>query len=306
MNEYAKIEDLLSIIKSKIDAHNEFKQEYNKQLAFDFSLFNFFKVGENKTSQILAYFLDEKQSHGQGDLFLNEFVKSICELDVNTTHSYNKCEKTITDKRRIDIYIELSDFTIAIENKIWADDQSDQLTDYANYLKVKSNNRFLLLYLTPYGSEPSEKSISNKFKQELIDNKQLKIISYKQDIIKLINNWLVICEADNVSYFIKEFKKYLEVKFIGKNTLNMSKNLREIIYNNENEVKSLVSEYKSIELEVLQKLNEVGKALDNEIPKLDEDLELSKSGLFNWEGTRVYKYSISKEEKQNMDSTSEK
>jgi hypothetical protein len=59
----------------------------------------------------------------------------------------------------------------------------------------------------------------------------------------------------------------------------------------------LVNEYKAIENEILQKLNEVGKALDNhEIPKMNLGLEISKSGLFNWYGTRVYKYSISKGE----------
>ncbi|MNX98535.1 hypothetical protein D3C86_1309490 [compost metagenome] len=74
----------------------------------------------------------------------------------------------------------------------------------------------------------------------------------------------------------------------------MSKNLREIIFQNQAEVQSLVAEYKIIENEIIQKLNETGKTLDKEIPNLNSDLELSKSGLFNWYGTRVYKYSISK------------
>jgi hypothetical protein len=52
------IENLLDIVKSKIEAHLKFKKEYDKQLAFDFNLFQFFSVGENKNSQVLAYFLD--------------------------------------------------------------------------------------------------------------------------------------------------------------------------------------------------------------------------------------------------------
>lgn len=296
MDELEQIEGILRIVKSKIDAHNEFKKEYDKQLAFDFSLFHFFNVGENKVSQILAYFLDEKQNHGQGNAFLNEFVNAFCNQEIDTSSSVNICEKSITKNRRIDIYIELPDTTIAIENKIWADDQRNQLRDYASYLEKKTNGNFLLLYLTPYGSEPSEKSIDDELKQELIEGEKLKIISYKHDIIDLINRWLVICEADSVSHFIKEFKKFLEIKFLGNNTLNMSKNLRQIIYQNETEVQSLVAEYKAIENEIVLKLNETGKALQKETPNLNPGLEFSRSGLFNWGGARVYKFSVSKEE----------
>lgn len=295
INNYSDIESLLNKVKSKIDTHNEFKKEYDKQLAFDFSLFNFFNLGENKVSQILAYFLDEKQNHGQGNTFLREFLSIICDQEIDILNSTNICERVIENNRRIDIYIELPSITIAIENKIWADDQVGQLNDYVNHLKRKTNDKFLLLYLNPYGLDPTEKSISDHYKRQLINNKQLKIISYKQDIIKLIDRWLVVCEAPNVSYFIKEFKKFLEVKFLGSNTLNMSKNLREIISKNQQEVQILVNEYKAIENEILQRLNEVGKALDNhEITNMNQGLEISRSGLFNWYGTRVYKYSISK------------
>jgi hypothetical protein len=137
MNDFTKIEKILSKLKSKIDAHKEFKKEYNKQLAFDFSLFNFFNVGENKVSQILAYFLDEKQNHGQGDLFLKEFVNQFYGKEIDTTNSINICEKVITQNRRIDIYLEIGELIIAIENKIWADDQHNQLKDYATYLEQK-------------------------------------------------------------------------------------------------------------------------------------------------------------------------
>ena len=59
MKDSTEIKDILNTVKSRIDAHIKFKKEYDKQLAFDFSLFQFFKIGENKISQVLAYFLDE-------------------------------------------------------------------------------------------------------------------------------------------------------------------------------------------------------------------------------------------------------
>ncbi len=294
--EILEIENLLNVVKSRIDAHLKFKKEYDKQLAFDFNLFQFFSVGENKISQVLAYFLDVHQNHGQGSVFLNEFIKTFYGEEIKITQIENVCEKVITKKRRIDIYIKLKDLTIAIENKIWADDQNNQLKDYSQFLEQNSQGNYLLLYLNPYGLEPTNKSIDDKLKESLVKQNKLKVIGYKQDVIPLINNWLVNCEADNVSYFLKEFKKYLEIKFLGKNTLKMSKELRDIIYKNEREVQKLVNEYKEIENEVLTKLNTVGKELDKITPIVDTDIEISKSGLFNWEGARVYKYSVSKNE----------
>jgi hypothetical protein len=116
--EFKEIENLLSIVKSRIDAHLKFKNEYNKQLAFDFSMFQFFSIDENKISQVLAYFLDVNQNHGQGNLFLNEFLLTFFGSIKEIKQIENICEKVISNKRRIDIYIQLSDITIAIENKI--------------------------------------------------------------------------------------------------------------------------------------------------------------------------------------------
>jgi hypothetical protein len=74
----------------------------------------------------------------------------------------------------------------------------------------------------------------------------------------------------------------------------MSKDLRAIIYNNQREVQQLVKEYKEIENEILNQLNTVGKELDKIVPVIDADIKITKSGLFNWDNTRVYKYSLSK------------
>jgi hypothetical protein len=74
----------------------------------------------------------------------------------------------------------------------------------------------------------------------------------------------------------------------------MSKELRVLINENEREVQQLVTEYKGIENEILSKLNSVGKELDKIETDLGSGVEISKSGLFNYNGSRVYKYSISK------------
>jgi len=292
--EYKEIENILNVVKLKIDAHLKFKEAYNKQLAFDFSLFQFFNIGENKISNVLAFFLDIYGNHGQGDVFLKEFLKDFYKKEIEIKQLENVCEKVITNGRRLDVFIQLEGLSIAIENKVWADDQNNQLKDYSTYLETKSKGQYLLLYLNPYGEDPKLKSIDEKQKKILIDNNKLKIIGYKQDIIPLINKWLAICEADNVSHFLKEFKKYLEIKFLGKNTLNMAKELRKIILENKREVKHLLNEYKQIEQEVIDKINEVGKKLNETETTSFSDLEIAKVGPKNYYSHRYYKWGISK------------
>lgn len=294
MNKYSEIEKVLNLVKTQIETHSKFKEEYNRQLALDFNIFQFFKVGENKVSEVLAYFLDVNQNHGQGNVFLKEFVNTFYKENVDISQYQNICEKTITENRRIDIYIQLKDITIAVENKLWADDLENQLLDYSNFLEKDSNGNYILLYLTPYGNDPSEKSISKEKKEELINENKLKIVSYCEDILSIINKWLIVCEADNVVYFLREFKKYLETTFLGKNTLNMSNELRAIIKENHNSVKQLVNEYNRMRRENISKLNSIGKKLENKNPKMKYDLRLEKSNLFNYEGERFYKFSVSK------------
>ena len=191
MTEFTEVKSVLNVVKSRIDAHLKFKKEYDKQLALDFSLFHFFPIGEIKISQVLAYFLDINQNHGQGNVFLNEFIKTFYDKEIEINQVENSCEKVIAENRRIDIYIRIEGLTIGIENKIWAEDQINQLKDYSAFLEKESSGNFLLLYLTPYGLEPHPKSINEKLKKRLVEENKLKFISYKHDIIILINRWCI-------------------------------------------------------------------------------------------------------------------
>ena len=242
----SKIGNLLREIKSKIDSHNEFKSAYNKQLAFDFNILNFLEINENKFSEILAYFLDSKRSHGQADAFLLKFLEYY-KIDADEL-SKIKCEKVIDKKRRIDIFLKFkSGKIIAVENKIWASDQYNQLKDYAKYLEKVSKGNYLLIYLSPYGHRPSELSISKHEIELLIKNRKLIISKYTHDIFELLKMWIGVCEADNVTYFLKQFKKYVEVKFLGNSTLNLNKAMKETIKQNKTEVLAIIDAYNNMQ-----------------------------------------------------------
>ena len=144
--------ELLQKIKAQKEVHEEFKATYNKQMAFDFNLLDFINPGENKLSEILAYFLKEDNPHGQGAAFLKEFIDYFLpDIGLTTANANVKTEYRTKENRRIDLWIELKDndgdngFVVAIENKIWAIDQDQQLQDYSNYLKDVYENRFMLV-----------------------------------------------------------------------------------------------------------------------------------------------------------------
>jgi hypothetical protein len=104
-------------VKVLLQKHRELLEENNATEAYNFNVFNFFKIGENKTSEILAYFLDPNETHGQGDVFLRSFMEDVLKLnrEFESNKVRVKCEKIIENNRRLDIRIDLGDYTIAIE-----------------------------------------------------------------------------------------------------------------------------------------------------------------------------------------------
>jgi hypothetical protein len=290
--ETKEIELLLNQIEEKLAAHKEFKAAYNKELAFDFSIFSFFATGENKYSEILAFFLDPLKPHGQGDIFLRAFLDSLKLQKVSTTEVSIKCEQVIDSNRRVDILISLKDFVIAIENKVWAMDQSDQLKDYSDYLNRISNGKYLLLYLNPYGKDPAINSIGEEERLKLLDEDRLRIISYANDIDHLLGQWAGLCQAERVRHFLLELKKHLMINFIGNNTLDMSNKLREIIFEKQEAVESLVNEYKALETEAEQKQSKAMDLIRSEKIEVPESLIIEKSQLFNNGNYRMFKVSV--------------
>jgi len=181
-----------SLIK-QVKAINE-KYETIKSINGEyFNIFSILKI-ERKEVNTHSYFiydlLNPKGSHNQGDKFLRIFLKQILEKEDyenigSTIEAKVEREKIIEDNRRIDFTIETSNFFIAIEMKIDARDQDNQLYDYYQHLeeqnKEKSNKLF---YLTLDGKEADEKSTN-----DLKANKDYFLISFQYDIY----NWIEAC-----------------------------------------------------------------------------------------------------------------
>lgn len=90
------------------------------------------------------------------------------------------------ESNRIDLLISNGQEAIVVENKIWAGDQDQQLQRYRDALVHQGYDAasIRLLYLTPYGHEPSEQSLGE------IPVDQIQLVSYRDDL----RDWLIGCQ----------------------------------------------------------------------------------------------------------------
>ena len=91
------------------------------------------------------------------------------------------------DRERDDIDILIANnakHAVAIENKIYARDQSKQLQRYHDKLEGNGYDKILMLYLTLHGDDPSEDSVGT------LHPDKIKNISYKSDLTP----WLKRCQ----------------------------------------------------------------------------------------------------------------
>ncbi|MEP9316042.1 PD-(D/E)XK nuclease family protein [Pseudomonas sp. LABIM340] len=132
--------------------------------------FDLFKVMDVRSkelihSNILAALMSEGEPHGLGSVFLDAFVSSLGELrcmgtplarDVLDSAAGAKA-KISRELEHIDLLIEfpLRKLVIAVENKIWAAEQPEQIKRYQRTLcdRYPGYER-ALVYLTPLGKQP--------------------------------------------------------------------------------------------------------------------------------------------------------
>ena len=193
-------------------------------IARRFNFFHSIKFNENRMSDVLAFLLRPDQAHGQGELFLREFLVDVKgQSDTNMAWwptsdcSYVRVEREVgtNEERKIDIVIAFDgdQMAIAIENKPWvgSTDLERQLNDYANYLRSVYGECFKLIYLTPNGEDPSRNSIDPTEREELARRGQFANAAIRKWAGD--NGWLKRAEdeikAERVRWFVSDFRKAL-------------------------------------------------------------------------------------------------
>jgi hypothetical protein len=295
-----EIDKMLERVGEISDSYKKEKTQQKKEAVYFNPITKFFSVGENKLSEILTFFLDPKESHGQGNVFLESFLKFINSCIDETSRKINinevlskdvfiKTERPTDEGRRMDIYIEFGnmEYIIVIENKLGAVDQKSQLVDYFDFINKKTKSS-LLIYLTPFGKIASDESLQNdKFR---LTEKDYIRINYHKQIIGLIDKWIDIVEATRVKLFLSDFRNYLNKQINDIDVMNeLSNKISDsIIKNNEIELAFEVSKaINIIKNKLFVKLKEIlsnngfifdekfGSTNNEAILKLDYEIELA-------------------------------
>ena len=116
---------------------------------------------ENTHSAIIAELLNPQGSHGQANSFLTLFLCSYkSDICFSLENGASVATEVVTEEGRIDILITNPEGqAIIIENKIYAEDQWEQLKRYDRYAKEKyKKGNYEILYLTLFGDNASEQS----------------------------------------------------------------------------------------------------------------------------------------------------
>lgn len=217
----------------------ESRKRFAPQLAPQFSLFEFFRVDEMALSRCLAHLLDPNESHGQGTLFLTAFLDRLniqyTEIDLEQTRI--RIEQIIDEKRRIDLVVQFGDSIIGIENKPWASDQEEQLSAYVSWLEKQRKN-WKLVYLC--NEEPSEKSVTNKSREELETQKTL--IRYEfHELADWIQETASLAKALTVRVFLEQLGQWIRKNVNGELDMSEKQEINALIDEDPNNLKAIVA-----------------------------------------------------------------
>lgn len=232
-------------------------------------------------SAFLADLLNPQGWHEQKETFLELFINQLSGIlknrdtqtenphvskvafeDFDVRNAVARKEITIgkisedkTDGGRIDICIkDTTGKAIIIENKIYAVDGENQLQRYHNYAKEKHPNKFILLYLTLFGDEPSSYSKGSLEKEDYF------CISYHT----FIREWLEKCENKAANHMLLKstITQYINlIKYLTHQTINedMAKEIAEIINGKTENLKAAFAIQQSmpqVRQQIILKLNE--------------------------------------------------
>ncbi len=218
-----------------ICTHEQALQKERHHKGENYNLFSILRIegSELKHSALIANLLDPKGSHGCGDAFLRAFFEIALKdtaypFESSTPpHSYTEYYTgpiAGDTGGRIDILVKSSHYGLIIENKIYAGDQDKQLIRYDNYGKTTFGaDRYLLVYLTLFGSEASEGSITSEDSQKV----NYLCLSYAKNILP----WLKECvqQADNKPLIRESLNQYIRtIKQLTYQDMNQE-NIQKII-----------------------------------------------------------------------------
>ncbi|WP_419693129.1 PD-(D/E)XK nuclease family protein [Mannheimia haemolytica] len=290
------IQQSLTLLRELYKKDQEWLAEQKKSEIYNanrFNPFRFLRKDELGLSAILAFFLNPKETHGQGDVFLNSFLKKL-----NLYHflAYDDVEITVEKstgtKRRHDIFIQGKlkgrlQWVLSIENKLnWAGEQKDQLKDYLSDLKSYGvGNNYFLMFLPVESYDPI--SVKPEDWQQEVKNGNAIVWD-----ANLIMDWLndVIIIAPEIQSFTKFFIQYLKEVVMGEN--KNSSNLANAIINDPRTIKMSIDILNSktdiLSLLIQKLMNDIKEKFSSLERSLEWEFNLNLDGIEKKEFCPMY------------------
>lgn len=227
MENYKIFLENLSLISRKYKIINSTKETFNI-----FSILRNEYDEVNLHSKFISELLKDK-NHGRK--FIELLLPIIGVENINYKRVNIFSEYSVKDNGRIDIilkfFLEDSKKVVVIENKIYADDQYQQLKRYYDSMLMEGYKPedIELVYLTLAGAEPSEDSIKG-LSAAIKEN--IKIISYKDDIIAWIENCIKeVAQVPIIRETLVQYESLLK-KITGKGEKTMTEEMKNMILSN--------------------------------------------------------------------------
>lgn len=232
---------LLGHISAWLSAAKEYRKAASRELASDFNAISLLNPNETRLSSILADILNPNGSHGQGSIFIERFLLLLGIEYARKTASANiELEKQVCGQRRIDIFIELEDLIIGIENKPWAHDPPNQLSDYIEYTRSRASQgkKWVFVYLC--NREPSEGSIGRDHRETLLKEKRLVELNFNS-IASWIDNCAKESSASQVRFFLQDFSGFIKRNICGELPMTESHKITNIILESKSHLTSALA-----------------------------------------------------------------
>lgn len=190
----------------RLEMAREVDGRLNRQLALRFNVLNYIRTSELGLSKVIADLLNPRATHDQGVLFLEvllgllrdsserggrplritEDLRNEWQIDPRTVVVLR--ERSIATvasnfSGRLDVSVEFINVAgekqcLAIENKPYAGDGDGQVEKYLDFLNKEYPENHSLLYVSPRGELPHDKSLCPKRRQKARDRGQFAVMAY--------------------------------------------------------------------------------------------------------------------------------
>src|SRR5690606_31895144 len=134
-------------------------------------------------------------------------------------------------------------------------------------------------------------SIQKENFNRLVQDKRLVCLSYKEDIIEMIEKWNELAKASSVKNFLSMFNQDLMNKFFPSKLLIMDNNLKNIIRTNTEAASAISQTYRMMEAQAKSLVDELAIAIKKYDFKLSE---VQGKFVYPWTefGIRYFRYDL--------------